>query len=108
MRNKVLLTLALAVALGGVVAYSVVLAATPRADCPGAIICPLTGEEGCKDRCPLRDAQRADCPGRMECPLTGELVCRDKCPLAGATDSGEVAQPSCGEAIQPSCCQRSE
>jgi hypothetical protein len=28
-----------------------------------------------------RSAQRADCPGQIVCPLTGELVCKDRCPL---------------------------
>ena len=52
--------------------------------CPGRVVCPLTGEEVCKDECPLVDASRSNCPGKIECPLTGELVCRDRCPL-GAT-----------------------
>lgn len=26
------------------------------------------------------------CPGRIVCPLTGELVCADRCPLNGETD----------------------
>ncbi len=29
----------------------------------------------------LRDPNRADCPGLIECPLTGELICADECPL---------------------------
>lgn len=44
-------------------------------------------------------AGRADCPGKVVCPLTGELVCRDRCPLgAGTTPEAEVSQasrPSC-------------
>lgn len=39
-------------------------------------------------------AERPDCPGTVVCPITGELVCRDECPLAktaGATD----ATPAC-------------
>ena len=87
MRNKVWLPLAVAAVVGGAVAYSLAFASTQRADCPGKVICPLTGEEVCKDQCPLLDPQRADCPGKIVCPRTGELVCRDECPLAGATDS---------------------
>ena len=26
-------------------------------------------------------SERPDCPGRIVCPVTGELVCRDRCPL---------------------------
>lgn len=38
------------VALGGLtLAYS----ESGRADCPGKIICPITGDVICKDRCPL-------------------------------------------------------
>lgn len=40
-------------------------------------------------------AERADCPGKIVCPLTGELVCRDKCPFDAAAVSGtEVRQAS--------------
>ncbi len=62
-----------------------------RADCPGKVVCPLTGELVCRDRCPTTDKNRADCPGRIECPVTGELVCRDLCPASGS-------RPSCCEA----------
>ena len=55
--------------------------------CPGRLVCPLTGEEVCKDECPLVDASRSDFPGKIECPLTGELVCRDQCPLGVTTIS---------------------
>ena len=68
-----------------------------RVDCPGKVLCPLTGEVVCKDQCPLVDANRADCPGKLECPLTGELVCRDKCPLGanGKTAEADKALPAC-------------
>jgi len=51
-----------------------------RTDCPGKIICPLNGDQVCKDQCPLIDKNRADCPGKIECPINGELVCKDRCP----------------------------
>ncbi len=33
-------------------------------------------------------SERTDCPGKIVCPLTGELVCTDRCPLGkqGAVD----------------------
>jgi hypothetical protein len=37
----------------GVTAYAAVVAQSDRPDCPGKIICPLTGDLVCKDRCPL-------------------------------------------------------
>lgn len=100
MRNRVLLTLTIAAVVGGVVAYSLAFASTQRADCPGTVTCPLTGEEVCRDQCPLLDPQRADCPGKIECPLTGELVCRDECPLTGATKADEVTKPRCCQRLK--------
>jgi len=73
-----------------------------RADCPGKTTCPLSGEEICKDECPLIDTNRADCPGKVECPLTGELVCRDRCPLSADADATE------SENELPSCCRDKE
>ncbi len=85
MRSKLLLSLAAAVILGGA-AYSLAFATSEeRSDCPGKVLCPITGEEVCKDRCPLFDAARPDCPGKVECPLTGELVCGDECPIEATT-----------------------
>jgi hypothetical protein len=68
-----------------------------RSDCPGKIVCPITGEEVCKDQCPLIDASRSDCPGKIECPLTGKLVCRDECPLGAgkAKVAAETGLRSC-------------
>ena len=38
---------------------------------------------------------RTDCPGKIVCPLTGDLVCKDRCP-AHSTDSAEtVVPPAC-------------
>lgn len=40
------------------------------------------------------DPSRPDCPGQIVCPLTGELVCRDRCPAVSATPADE-AVPCC-------------
>lgn len=32
-------------------------------------------------------AERSDCPGKMICPLTGEVICADKCPMNAAAPS---------------------
>jgi len=99
-----------------------VASADGRPDCPGKIICPLTGELICKDRCPIQqnendqrsvalgacgadqassvDPNRPDCPGRIVCPLTGELVCKDRCPVNTPDEAKDDALPS--------CCQSSE
>lgn len=37
---------------------------------------------------------RPDCPGTVVCPLTGETVCRDRCPL-NAEEPKTEARPSC-------------
>lgn len=94
--KRMALTLALlAVVTGGsVLAYGITRPSAGRPDCLGTVACPITGDEVCKDRCPLLNANRSDCPGQIACPITGELVCRDECPLAktaGATD----ATPAC-------------
>ncbi len=41
------------------------------------------------------DPDRPDCPGRVVCPLTGELVCRDRCPLGPGAGQSEDTIPSC-------------
>lgn len=70
-----------------------------RADCPGKIVCPLTGELVCRDRCPLGDTDRADCPGTIVCPLTGEAVCRDQCPLTDEARGASSVSPCCGGSV---------
>lgn len=107
--------------LFGVLALGLVAAAYPlataktkaqRSDCPGKVVCPLTGEEVCMDRCPLTakatktDPTRADCPGQIECPLTGELVCRDQCPATAAKAADTTAVASEEEAGLPPCCRK--
>jgi hypothetical protein len=80
--RKRIVPIAMLVAIGAVVtAFGAAAARSERSDCPGKIVCPLTGELVCRDRCPAVDPQRDDCPGRIECPLTGEPVCKDRCPL---------------------------
>jgi len=83
--------------LGGLVLVgaSALGVAAARADCPGKIECPLTGEVICRDQCPSVDPDRADCPGRIECPLTGELVCADQCPVGEERGNAEAAAPPC-------------
>ena len=80
MRKVVIWTAMLALVFGGTV-YGYTAASSTRTDCPGKIICPITGHEVCKDQCPLADAARDDCPGKAQCPIDGDLVCRDHCPL---------------------------
>ena len=81
--------------LGGLLSYPLAFANGGRADCPGTIVCPASGEVVCKDQCPLTDATRADCPGKIECPETGEPVCIDQCPLPDAQAAD----------VKPSCCR---
>lgn len=38
-------------------------------------------------------AEREDCPGKIVCPLTGELVCSDRCPIrSGEAPAAPVAE----------------
>lgn len=102
------------VALSGLLAYPLAVAGTQRGDCPGTIVCPLTGNEVCKDQCPLSakktDSTRADCPGQIECPLTGELICRDKCPAAATAKAAAVTQEvATTEVVDlPPCCRKAK
>ena len=115
MKKLVIPSLLGLVALVGLVAvYPLAKASTwaERSDCPGKVICPLTGQEVCKDRCPLTakaektDPTRADCPGQVECPLTGELACRDKCPVTeAAKPAGSTVLVPEEEAELPPCCR---
>ena len=41
----------------------------------------------------LKDPRRADCPGLIECPLTGEMICADECSLNGEKTDADV--PPC-------------
>ena len=95
MKKIAVWTMMLALILGGTV-YGFSLTNAQRSDCPGKIVCPLTGEEVCKDRCPAIDPTRSDCPGKIICPISGEPVCKDKCPLSQSIEKKKAV---------PSCCQ---
>ena len=43
----------------------------------------------------LKDPNRADCPGLIECPLTGEMICADECPLADGEKADADVPPCC-------------
>lgn len=96
--KRMAFTLALlAVVTGGsVLAFGITRPSAGRLDCPGTVACPITGEEVCKDRCPLLNTNRSDCPGQIACPITGELVCRDECPLTKTAEATD---------LKPACCR---
>ena len=102
MRTHKFLMLVIAVSVG-VVAAGVALAQSrgEGAPCPGKIICLLTGEKVCLDKCPAVDRQRPDCPGRIVCPLTGKLVCKDRCALKKSVRAAAAPQ-----AEVPPCCAK--
>ena len=81
MLRRAFLSVAAAVALGGLVAYPLAFASGERTGCPGKIVCPINGDRVCRDKCPRVDPDRPDCPGQVECPVTGEVLCRDDCPV---------------------------
>ena len=90
MKSKIIWASGLLLVLGVSVAAHGFTVGSTRDECPGKVVCPISGEEVCKDRCPLIDASRTDCPGKIECPITGELVCRDKCPLGAGKGEGQA------------------
>lgn len=53
MRKRIVPIMILLAIGAGATAYAAASARSQRQDCPGKIICPLTGEPVCKDRCPL-------------------------------------------------------
>jgi hypothetical protein len=116
MRKTVLRGAFLLVALGGLVALPLAFAAsdkgTQRSDCPGKVICPLTGEEVCKDQCPLAAGKptattREDCSGKVICPLTGEEVCKDQCPVGGGAAVMAKAAAESDDDL-PACCRKAK
>ena len=64
---------------------------------------PLASASGSKNT-------RSDCPGKVTCPLTGEEVCKDRCPLAAKkTDAAKLTDTketlASEEAELPACCR---
>ena len=92
MKKKAIVFSVVVMAVAGLAVFPFASAGVESSRCPGKVVCPITGEEVCKDQCPLIDQQRADCPGKIECLLTGELVCSDECPLG---ESVVAEKPSC-------------
>ncbi len=71
--RKTLLTLAVLILIGGGV----------------AIAASGTNDDA------LKDPNRADCPGLIECPLTGDMICADECPLNSAAEADGDVPPCC-------------
>ncbi|MDP6478810.1 MAG: hypothetical protein QGI75_02065 [Phycisphaerales bacterium] len=73
MRKRFVPVLVLLAIGAGITAYAAATASPERPDCPGKIVCPLTGELVCKDRCPLgekaSDARTNELP---ECCRSGK------------------------------------
>lgn len=42
-----------------------------------------------------QEGVRPDCPGEVVCPLTGEPVCLDRCPVPSADQTRETDTPVC-------------
>ena len=93
--KRVVFSLTAAAVVGLVVAVAGAAAGLHQNECPGKVICPLTGVEVCKDECPLAGATRDNCPGKIECPLDGDLVCRDQCPLENAKNGVTRTEHAC-------------
>lgn len=80
---------AVVVAGTGIGAYAVAgSGVAARADCPGVIVCPLTGEPVCGDRCPLHGESR-DAPSASPC----------------RSESEGAANPDTKPAVKEGCCR---
>ncbi len=55
--KRAVLSLVAVAAIGLSVAVAAGAAGVQRSDCPGKVVCPLTGDEVCKDQCPLQSAE---------------------------------------------------
>lgn len=70
--KKTAIWFATAALLGsGALAYALA-SGEKREDCPGKIICPLTGQEICKDQCPLLTHGEAPSPSEASCCGAGK------------------------------------
>ena len=120
MRKMALRGAFLIMALGGLVALPLAFASGEkngeRQDCPGKVTCPLTGEEVCKDRCPLAAkaaastasvSVREDCPGKVACPLTGEEICKDQCPVTASATAVSASSADASDDL-PACCRKAK
>ncbi len=59
MRRKIVgMVLAGLVLAGGILAFELETNREQRPDCPGKIVCPVSGELVCRDRCPLKGEQK--------------------------------------------------
>ena len=41
---------------------------------------------------------RANCPGKIVCPLTGQVICADECPVAADETATAAEVPDCCKA----------
>ncbi len=48
-------------------------------------------------------SERPDCPGKIVCPITGELICIDQCPAQEQSAAAPEQTTSTGE--QRCCCE---
>ena len=46
----------------------------------GAAAAGCHGQHGHASAMGVVSAERPDCPGKIVCPITGELICADQCP----------------------------
>lgn len=53
-------------------------------------------------------AERDDCPGKVVCPLTGELVCADECPVRVGEAPAPTAPTASAVTDLPPCCAGSK
>lgn len=70
MKNTTSIALVVAVAIAVTVFAVSSSSSTSRTDCPGKIVCPLTGDLVCKDHCPLGKEKNEERPVLSSCCQT--------------------------------------
>lgn len=90
--------LGLLLMLGVSVAAYGVSRSDESAEDSATVECPLTGEEVCKDQCPLEAGNQACCSGKGEPHLSGKSCC------AGKSELGCEGEAVSAENNAPACC----
>lgn len=72
---------------------------TTRPDCPGKIVCPLSGVQVCVDRCPVSAPQ-----GAVTVTNTADELCGGACPAPGQAPEPSAVAPRANP-LKGGCCR---
>jgi hypothetical protein len=90
MNRKIIPIAAVVLLLVGALVAAVAQPEAGRSDCPGKIVCPLTGEEVCRDHC----------------PLSADVVNATQGPREKASTPASQTTGCCSDQVGPTTCCR--